>query len=54
MRHASANYASSYWLATVALCIGVLPAGTAFAQQDQSPPTAFIVPPVMSLQVGLI
>ena len=43
MRHASANYASSYWLATVAFCIGVLPAGATFAQQDQSPPTAFIV-----------
>jgi hypothetical protein len=43
MRHASANHASSYWLATLALCIGVLPAGATFAQQDQSPPTAFIV-----------
>jgi hypothetical protein len=43
MRHASANHASSYWLATLALCIGVLPAGATFAQQEHFPPTAVIV-----------
>jgi hypothetical protein len=43
MRHASANHASSYWLATLALCIGVLPAGATFAQQEHFPPTAIIV-----------
>src|SRR5688572_25038436 len=43
MRHARANHASSYWLATVALCMGVLLAGATVAQQDQFPPTAFIV-----------
>jgi hypothetical protein len=43
MRHASANHASSYWLAALALCIGVLPAGATFAQQEHFPPTAIIV-----------
>jgi hypothetical protein len=43
MRHASANDARSYWLATLALCIGVLPAGATFAQQEHFPPTAIIV-----------
>jgi hypothetical protein len=43
MRHAIANHASSYWLATVALCVGMLPAGVTFAQQDHFPPTAFLV-----------
>jgi hypothetical protein len=43
MRHAGANHASSYWLATLALCIGLLPAGATFAQQEHFPPTAFIV-----------
>jgi hypothetical protein len=43
MRHVSANHASSYWLVTMALCIGVLPAGATFAQQDNFPPTFFVV-----------
>ncbi|HEY0722700.1 MAG TPA: hypothetical protein VGD41_01630, partial [Pyrinomonadaceae bacterium] len=47
---------SSYWLATVALFIDLLSAGATFAQQDQSPPTAFIVqakyPPSESWQIA--
>ena len=43
MRHASAKHASSYWLATLVLCIGVLPASATLAQQDNFPPTFFVV-----------
>lgn len=43
MRHVNASHASSYFLATLALCIGMLPAGAAFAQQDNFPPTFFVV-----------
>jgi hypothetical protein len=43
MRHASAQHVRWYWLAIMALCSGVLPAGAAFAQQDNFPPTFFVV-----------
>lgn len=39
----AADHASSYRLAIVALCIGMLPAGAAFAQQEHFPPTFFVV-----------
>lgn len=43
MRHVNASHAGSCLLATLALCIGMLPAGAAFAQQDNFPPTFFVV-----------